>query len=464
MKKSLLFAVCLCILLGAGLAYSATVIWDQKDAVLIKHEVLEGSADAAEGIQFHIRNQWTGRLFWDTEATFDADGQIIYRTDFKDDWAIKNKSKYLSHFGYDGMEEGVSIWYNNGYHHYSGMQTTAEKLGETRDIPFIEAVIRVAERTKPGTVNQETVRIADYVERYPLVVDITGSGNLDWTYFERDFLGDYFGIQIPETEKLKVTIAKSENGAITELVLENVNSTQFVCCSVDTEEGVYFGFYCTDESSNVVNLERKRENGIYFIPMERKETEQGEWREVQYKEIGVAFTLPKAALPVELTLDEQGNLLLLTKESDGLILRRLDRASMQELQYMQVLPWPEETRFSRMEPADNGLFIAFENGDFAYLTTEGEPYQKVISGSLGSLSGLADYYHDWAYALDYKDGRLAIIGAESYYRCSSYIYVFDRDGLLYKGRISCASDAEDHYDYRGIFLQEEQPYSIAFAE
>ena len=467
MRKSLIFAVLLCICLGGGLVYGSTVVSGQKEAVGIEHELLEGDISAAEGISLHIRNQWTGRLFWDTKIEYGKDGTIISETDFESDWAIEGKSRYLSNFGFGRMEEGVSLWYNEGYHHYSGMHLKAEERDEFfemhTDMPFKEAVLTVIEKAPQGETYQETVRLSDYVEVYPLNMDITGAGNLDWNDFEYDFFGNYFGIKIPEQELLQVTVAKTDNGEVTELVMENLHASQFACCSVNTEEGLYFGFYVMDENRKVILPERKSENGIYFIPFAENE-EDADWREVCYQEIKTVYTLQKDCLPVEMAVDENGNLLLLTKENEYLVLRKIDRHTFEELQYLKLLPMSTVDRFGRMDDVKDGTFIALENGNFVFLTLENGLYEKQITGTLGSVSGLSDLYHDWAYALDYRDGRLAVIGAESYYRCSAYVYVFDDEGLQYKGRISCMSDKEDHYDYRGIFLQEEDAYAISLAQ
>lgn len=467
MRKSLIFAVFLCICLGIGLVYSGIVVDRQKEAVGIEHELLEGDVSAAEGISLHIRNQWTGRLFWDTQIKYGKDGAITSETDFECDWAIEGKSRYLAHFGFGGAEEGVSIWYDEGYRHFSGMHLNPSDreafLAMHAEMSFKEAVIEVMERAPGGGTYQETVKLSDYVEVYPLTLDITGAGNLDWNYFEYDFLGNYFGIKIPEQELLQVTVAKTDNGEVTELVMENLHASRFECCSANTEEGVYFGFYMVGENGEVILPERNSENGIYFIPLADNE-EDAEWREVCYQEIETVYILSEDSLPVEMSVDANGDLVLLTKEKEQLVLRKIDRHTMQELQYLELFPMSAEDRFGRIDFESEGVFVTLESGDFAFLTMDKGLYEKQITGSLGSVSGLSDLYHDWAYALDYKNGRLAVIGAESYYRCGAYVYVFDVDGLQYKGRITCMSDKEDHYDYRGIFLQEENAYDISFAE
>ncbi len=465
MKKSLVFAVMLCAIIFSGLVYGVTVITGQEDAVEISHRVLEGDVAAVEGLSFRMGTQWTGRLFWDTRVTVGENGLVNYDTDFTRDWALKNQSQYLSNWGIGSRNEVVSLWYSNGYHSSTTAEQSFGNFLEVAVVPFKEAAADVAERTPAGERFTEVVTLAEYVEYYPLTLDIRNAGSLNWSDYSENFFADYFGIKIPEEHKMSVTISRRENGAITEVVTEDKGgAVDIECCSVDTEDGVYFAFYADSTDVNVQDIEVKSGNGIFFIPLVKTD-EDSDIREVQYKQLSKVFDLPeKNCQALDIKSDEAGNILLLTNESNTLMLRIIDEQTMEEKEKLKLLSFPDGTRLRWMEPAEGNLFVLLQNGDFCFLTQKsGNSYEAVISDSLGEVNGLDDWYRDWAYALDYGDGRLALIWAEEYNDCGAYVYVFGHEGLEYKGYFGHSADYEDYHDYNSILLQE-SAFTISFAD
>jgi hypothetical protein len=60
MKKYIVMVIMLGLAAVSCLTYSVHKILGQKDEVKIQYEVLEGNPETAEGIAFHVRNQWDG--------------------------------------------------------------------------------------------------------------------------------------------------------------------------------------------------------------------------------------------------------------------------------------------------------------------------------------------------------------------------------------------------------------------
>ena len=77
MKKYIVMLVVIGLTVFGGLAYGVNMIWNQKDAVKIEYEVLEGDPAVAEGITFHVRNQWSGKLHWDSQVTLGEGGMVV---------------------------------------------------------------------------------------------------------------------------------------------------------------------------------------------------------------------------------------------------------------------------------------------------------------------------------------------------------------------------------------------------
>ncbi len=477
MKKSLIFAVTILILAAAGFIVSVSAVWGQKEQVVLTHTTLAGDMRAAKGISFSLKNQWSNRLFWDTSVTVDEemvetskDGAahtIKSDTEFHTDWAYKGSQRFRYTVP---VQEAVELYYVNGGMHWSTAYNEgigAEYFAESFSEPFKDPIKAVADMTEAGAHRQQIISAADYMEYYPVIMNAyVKLGESSWGVTEES-IGEYFGIKIPKEHEISVSVTKNEWDNIVEYRTEILKGgLNLITCSVSAEEDIYFAFYGKDDAQGIVDLDTKVGNGIYKITAQAKDDGTGN----MYTSIDIdkehfkVFSLPeKDCYPMELMMDEEGNLLLFTQEAEKLVVRVIETDSMQELQKLELMDFPKDMGFEKAYVYENSIFIVQRNGGISYIVKEAEGYKVLIQGNLGTAFNMPAHY-DWNYAMDYKDGRLALIFTEDYYLCSAYVYVFSSEGLEYQGYFKHSADDMDrmHGLYDGISPIWEDSLEISF--
>lgn len=280
---------------------------------------------------------------------------------------------------------------------------------------------------------------------------------------QTDILTEYFGIPIPDSYKMTITVAKTENGKIQSVSVsaeEDSDNGSILLSgqSLEMDEGFCFVYNVLNQDMQYIELKTKAGQGVFFIPL-KEEKDKG-WWELECEKITKVCDLPENCRFLKMELNEEGNLVLLSAEGEELIVRVLEPITWKEKQKLTVMPYTLGMKFSRMDFSEQGAFVVFENGEFSFLALDGDEYREGITGSLGNLPGLEGNF-EWQYALDYKDGRLAVVCAKDYYSCSSYVYVFDREGLQYKGYFTHSFDLENRfYNISDAGLQYESAFSI----
>ncbi len=477
MKKSLGFMAVVFILIGAGFFYCFSMIAGQKAQVQISHSTLAGDMAAAKGITLQFRNQWTGRLFWDTEITIDeamiaaAGGKeyhpVASKTAFREDWSFDGK--YQSRIWFDQGVEPVELYYTNGGLHWSlSKGVHPEEFAEYTDIEFKEAFADVATRTEAGHSRTEEVRLADYEEFYPISINAI-------TYMDGDNGGGYsfsaqelLGVRIPDDHRMAITVGLDKQGNIIEVSTgEQVGAVSFESCSLYTDEGTYFAFYEIDELGRALVPDSKIGHGIYKVSVERIYDKENleKWNGEFTYDITKVYTLPEEdCYPIDMKADGDGNMLLFTQEAGKLLLRVIEPDNMREMEQLELMDYPESGRYRHTDVTEDYLFTVMYNGDFCYLTKEEGEYKLQIKSSLGSDQSFGGSYK-WDYALDYQKGKLALICGVDNFSSSVMVYVFGTEGLEYKGHFRNSADTEQMpYLDKRISLTVEEGLEIWFTD
>lgn len=464
MKKSLVFAGIISLALLAGGFYGVSEIAEQKDRVVIYCQTLEGDVKEAEGIRFQMRTNWAERLFWDTKVTISdvSDGMVDSETVFTSDW--ESGATYSQRF-YSPLlhsKEGVELFCENGTQIY-GLSAQGLSLEES-SIRFGKAAIDVASRAEGKETYTEVVKVSDYYEYYNIWMDVYSKRNQIWNV-DGDDISDFFGIQVPDTHMIEVTIGKNAEDKVKNVEIRTVSGgvqDQFVNSSYMTEDGVYFAFHCVDEQGKMINTKTKVGNGLFYLPLK---TVKDGVVEVMALDMKKVFSLPSEnCWVVDVQMDEQQEqLLLLVREGNQLVLLVVDVAYMEEQQRIVLTDFTDEAALKQMDQVAGGLFVLLSDGSFSYITREDDgSYHKQITGSLGTDPRPERHTErPLSYDLDYQNGRLALICEESYYGSSAYVYVFGKESLLYKGYYLHCADYEGYFSNR-IYLNEEAPLEIQF--
>lgn len=466
MKKSLVFAGIILLALLSGGIYGVKEVLSQKNDVLVYCRTLEGDVKEAEGIRFWMHNNWAEQLYWDTLVTIGGgeDGLVESETVFRPDWKGSSERPYRVYFPLLHREEGVELHIEKGtsVHSRSGQGIALEDWS----MPFVKVAIDVASRVSPGQSRTEVLKLSDYYEYYDMWMEVFSVRSQMWDE-DDNFIPDFFGMEVPDSHEVEVTISKYEDGTINAVDIRTTNDrgqSAIVSSSHMAKDGIYFSFHCVDDSGKMVNMKTKVGNGIFFLPLAGMGEEDGSLK-VLVSDMKKVYSLPSEdCFVIEVQMDEpRENLFILTREAEQVVLRVVDASTMEEMQKIRLTDVTGVTALKQMDQVEEGVWVLLTDGTFCYLTKGKDGnLQKQNTGSLGEGPRLDDNSErPLAYDLDYQDGKLAIICEESYYGNSAYVYVFEGDALLYKGYFLHSGDYESNFTDQ-VYLNEEMPLEIMF--
>ena len=466
MKKSLVFAGIILLALLSGGIYEVKEVLSQKNDVMVYCQTLNGDVKEAEGIRFWLHNNWAEQLYWDTLVTIGGveDGLVESETVFRPDWKGSSERQYRFYSPLLHREEGVELHIENGTSiHNMSKQGIAL---ENSSIPFVKSAIDVASRVAPGQSRTEVLKLSNYYEYYDMWMEVFSFRSQLWNGGD-NFIPDFFGMEVPDSHEIEVTISKNENGAVNNVDIYTINDegrSAILSSSHMAKDGIYFSFHCVDDSGKMVKMKTKVGNGIFFLPLEGMDDEEGSLK-VLISDMKKVYSLPSEdCFVMEVQMDEaREKLFILTREAEQVVLRVVDASTMEERQKIRLTDVTDMTALKQMDQVEDGVWVLLTDGTFCYLTKgEDGNLQKQNTGSLGEGPRLDDNSErPLAYDLDHQDGKLAIICEESYYGNSAYVYVFEGDTLLYKGYFLHSGDYESNFTDQ-VYLNEETPLRIRF--
>lgn len=436
-------------------------IWlnSARDQVELTEYVLDGDpAAAGVTVTFRARDA-EGHLNWET--TFTPGGAETAETAF----AFSAKEQPLQ----SRARDTVSL-----YTFGSGGYLRSGRAFELEDDPYtpVLAFRAVADRTPDGTERTETVRLADYYEYYPIVLDV------DKRYYwasisslDNSFLGEYFRLKVPEDKQLEIMVRKDDGGNIVSLQYNQIGEREdWVNSSgVITDRGIYMIAESYNQDGISDNrLQCRDGSGVHFIPVRDLESEQqdgwSDWWDVSkirlFYPTGDARTLYLGVSP------DESKLLLYTQENNMLVLTILDAVTGEALQRLDLVEC--EGGFPNLERVEqNDLYFVMADSQFCLIAETGGRYQRVLTGETDIFS---QYYYYLDNALVAWDGKHMAIAAASYY-CSFYnsyehnilLGVWDQKGLLYLGGYDYGI-SRDPYTRTNLLAYQstEDPFSIRF--
>lgn len=436
MKKSLIISLLMMGLAAISLPAALILADGGKEKILISEEILSGDPAEAEGIVLRIPSHWGRQLLWDTEYVIGGGKAAESSFDFS-----------AGQIFWKAPEMSVQV--GLGFHMIRDFSATYAAGSTSFDwgYGYDEMISSVAERTKSGETNTETIRLGDYSLNHPLTFEILGTNvTYEGDYLETcDYLRDFFHIQAAE-DRAEVTVEKNDQGEITNVSFRHLDSDDAVVIlngTVDGGEGIYF-VYCLLNVKTNEYADRGQNSGIFYFPY--KVQESG-FLEVDMTQVRKVQDFQGRVIPLEMLADDEGEFLFLAAE-DGegcsLFVYRLEG----EIPVLtrQIPVKAGHASFCSMSLEAGGILLTWNDNSFSFVAEERGQYREWCGGTFPESSIPFPGEHVCIF-----DGeRLALAAYESWYGTNVLLAVYDEQGQTYSGRYvhSGNDDTDAGYDER----------------
>ena len=466
MRKSLIITLLLLLLSLGGIYAAHAGVNINKDEVVLDETILYGDKVTAEGLVIDIDTHCNNHLFWNTVYELGIEPQI--NTDFR----FSQKQEYQQHERiYYGVEFGISD---------SGGFSASAGIDLDNDSHFIGSYFYsmkdlykdVASRTGAGQTHRESLYFKDYYDFYPLVASLDLP---DYHWDMRQEIGerdqaqddgsepfiqairDYFRIPVLDDHRLEVSIAKNDEGLITEIDTSPIGDSgvSLWTTSLVTDDACYFTFNNQAQNGELLDLSLIPDGyGLYRLPL-TKAAEGEKNSRISLEQMEMVYALDPQVHITELKLTEdESKLLLMTREDEAYYLTTLNAVTAQELQKLKVIDCDEDVylwsfysdRFIVGFVSDGRLTVieATDSGEYRGVFTVDTPASDAIGMPRTSNA-----------AMSWDGERLAVaepqleedMNSGRYEKCGFNLSVYDESGLLYAGKYDSSLDINRSLDY-----------------
>ena len=425
MKKSVMLVFIIGLLVFGGAIYGIHQVTNQADDMTIECRVLDGKPEVAANIAFKIHNQWSERLDWEVQGSFDSQGEAHIEVLHSENWMAPEQFRKRTYFSY-GYDRDVEIYpFRQTHLEFTSEADRGGDWFDSQHDSYIEAFRAVAAKTPTGQMYSEVVKLGEYVDYYTLNLELYCVDRLFWPYDATPTVSDFFKIKIPSSHVAELYVEKDEKGNVIgygetyyntsgDVSYMESGAVYFSTCGDVGNEGVYFSFHGGTNNKEYEPISIGCGNGIFLLPL--TENAEGEFV-AEISSLNKVFELPEEeCYPIELLVDVQKeNLLLFTKEKDKLVFRCIDIDSMQETVKEELTDFEEGAEIIQLHLYESEMFLILADSTFAYFRKENDCMKPQIITSLETeglhisanyqLEGLRlspnyQLEYDW----DYQDG------------------------------------------------------------
>lgn len=469
MKKATVLLALLLVLSVGGVCAAGAAIYDTSDEVRLTETVLYGNPEAANGLQFHLNTELFPHLFWTSRVSFPTDGHP--NTDFS---YLANPSPQQPRFDMPLLQLQNKVRPSNA-------------APDAKSTGMDKAVQVLFDKTAPGESRSELVHPADYLEYYPLQLEVDlpdGIGsfyrNRDMFYPETDqeavaaFQADmeaYFKIPILKDETVLLSVQKNSAGMLDSMSCTSTDSDSYEVSAESARVGntLYFVLPGSSRQGHIMDFGQLPEGfGIFALPLQAVDTDES--GQPLYlpcaDQLDMVYPLDSAADVCGLRSSPDGSQLILeTLEDDVLTMTVLEAGSMSVVQSLELGPC---TYLSQVQ--DQGDFLVYllsaEDRLRFYVLSRDENGLCTIS-----MTGEANPPHlenftlfSNACSFAYDGQRLAVLnttpyqiepGTDYYHfsslNCGFLLAVYDRNGLCYYGSYDNSLQTTTDHTYRDEF-------------
>ncbi|MBQ6798368.1 MAG: hypothetical protein IJP11_03940 [Oscillospiraceae bacterium] len=420
-KAAVLLAVVLAVCIGA-VAILGSAIHKACDRVTLTEHTVSGDPQAAKGLKICYKTGYDNRLIWETEFTPKGEAETAYS--FSAD--PRYPTPYYERSGLNINSAAHDLYLTEEGHFSFGLGEAAEELYQS---------------LKPGEEGTVTVRVADYLEYYPISVTLDledgmhGANSYEiMAQLEEGGIADpytaamvpifeYFKIPVLPEETCMVSVGVNANGTVGSLGSGSAEGDAYYIYTYNTatEDAVYFTIHTHSVEGQVVDTSLLPDGyGLFRIPLDPMHVDEDGDSDgpLVAEKMEMVYPLDPADEVLYLHTDaEQRQLLLWIREEDMLCLHVIDIETMEQLQHLKIAPWEQGK--------GSGAFFDRE-GYVAILLWHSEEMAVVSRHADGSWA------LDWICPMDAEQTRLM----------SRH-----RSALAYDGEKLAVCDTGWNYDY-----------------
>ena len=431
------FASLHCVLLGAA------------DDVTVTRQTLYGDPAVADGLNIRVRNHYENYLLWETALTLDSDPAPDTDFTFSNERLNFYDEVEASGIEFNILSDMFAVTNLFEVPYYDLQQQASVKYSE-----LINAINSAIDAVPEGERREFTVDFAQYLEYYPLDGNVILSKGMAVTFSEfyawtegsdaiAKAINEFFRIPVEGVYTVDYTIDKTNGGSSYGAFM---NLDYFLNASgVITPDACYFTFNTLREDGTVVDTSLIPGGyGIYRLPYDEKV--------LKLDELEMVYALDPAEGYDQMQLSADGKRIRLqTWQGSDLMLTVIDIATMTQVQKVKLLTESDEWYYDVTDYDDFILIVEdrrnsesmdqitvweeLPDGTWSHVFTVDSSTEIFPDVSLRTL------FDRYSNAVDYKDGKLAVIThkgleMEYYYYddyCDLYVAVYDASGMTYAG-------------------------------
>lgn len=461
MKRALALLLALVLVTSAGAVYAAKELEAPADQVVFTEQTLYGDLHAADGLQIRKQEQLGGNLVWDSTIDFSGSGftdttEHLYVND------VWNDPRYQKPgFGYNGITIYSEL--NNSYEGDGGAYMyMSEGLTMAQNELIAE--------TPKGAEKEKILRMTDYFQYYPLMIDIQLPSILYGMYPEmihsdenesREIyairtIQEFFRIPLLNNEQYKMGIEKDEDGNVVRAWGGSLEEGDFYpvnCFSVASDKACYFYISNRTANGNPVDTSLIPGGyGIYILPYGQTETKGDDGTHYGYDvfvdELRVFYPLDPQTRILEMALSEDQKTLLLHTEENGKHVVTVIQAENGEIsQRFELADYSEDSICEIVSVKDT--FIVRIDTSYSVLNRKSEKEWELLYQTVPTEMEKNESFiplHGWyehKYAFDGE--RMAVVAHEIVSNgrgdsCSFVLAVYNKEGLQYYGTYESSLD------------------------
>ncbi len=491
MKKSFVLLLALVVLVSGTAYFAQNELLKEKDQVHYTEQVLFGDKSVVDGVSVEANIAYNSQLFWKTayeigDVPKEETEYTFYTWPYSDNRLIQEGSIW---FHIDCSNPYFGIEFDDKNQTYYGLEIAMKELYD---------------KTAPGTQNQITVYLKDYIDYYSFMFDLTlpyhsqeGDVQYDCNFLwgERGLKEDiaaleksgrnpkelarlkryqadvetfreFFKIPIIEKEAYTLAIAKDEKGEIIGTAashayggqsegdiqipdapkVEGMDAFSFNMSSTFVDGDCYFIFDPYTQNGNLVDMSQIPGGyGIYHFTYDNKNGT------IDLSTLKMVYPLDVKHTYSDIEIDGSGkNILLFSDDGTNRYMSVIDREKM-NLMDTFVLGSNEEYFSDRIY---EDFIVVIGNNVMVYPFGENGRYTQAFSVDAQQIKDMNAI--SWRSVFDWDGKTLLIADSVVYedenlrntYTCDFCVAAVDETGLLYCGRYeSTLTSYADQYDY-----------------
>ena len=441
MKKSaVLFLLLFCVCVGTvgGLA-----VWVNQGAetVGVTGETVLGDPDRAAGLELTTHSEMRLQLSWKT--AFSPENPNQTSTDFTFYSMIPSL--------WEGFQTGGGAYISiESKAITASMASSGELELLNMDAIWDEFAIRPAQEISLAMGQEkertQTVCLSDYYDAVPLYIDFRGGMELAGAEKQQRF-EDYFYIPMPEGVYVTYTLTKNDSGGVNHVEMVSEQELSVTSRTARSDRGwlvVLDGWVRMAPDAPAQRLDFSQVKGgygLYLIPSDTPEKMDGWDGSLDFNGIETLFPIPEGERGMDVCLDDQGRVLLLTAKEDLWYLTVLDPEGRTQLQRLELGELGRDNQVLELGSGEAGLSILMEDLQVCALSQGADGYEVEFSCSLPLE---INFEEATPVSIAWDGERLAMAGIEDDSLPTQYILaIWEKGACTFLGRYTTSLEQDN---------------------